>query len=74
MAKFKTNDGVALDYHIYGEGQPIVLIAGYSGNQATWSSQIKALVSAGMQVITYDRRNHGECLKVWYAYFTARKI
>ncbi|AFT82086.1 alpha/beta hydrolase [Leuconostoc carnosum] len=66
MAKFKTNDGVALDYHIYGEGQPIVLIAGYSGNQATWSSQIKALVSAGMQVITYDRRNHGESASVAY--------
>ena len=66
MAKLTTNDHVMLDYHIYGFGQPIILVAGYSGNQATWSGQIDQLVANGLQVITYDRRNHGDSDNVDY--------
>lgn len=66
MAKLTTNDYVMLDYHIYGFGQPIILVAGYSGNQATWSGQIDQLVANGLQVITYDRRNHGDSDNVDY--------
>lgn len=60
MSKFKTNDDVKLDYNVYGEGQPVIMVAGYSGNQATWAPEIDPFVASGLQVITYDRRNHGE--------------
>ncbi len=66
MAYITTNDNVQLAYQVHGVGQPIVLIAGYSGNQATWTAQIPALVAAGYQVITYDRRNHGQSAQVTY--------
>ncbi|MFT9388915.1 MAG: alpha/beta hydrolase [Leuconostoc sp.] len=66
MAYITTNDDVQLAYQIFGAGQPIILIAGYSGNQATWTAQIPALVAAGYQVITYDRRNHGQSDQVTY--------
>lgn len=66
MAKFTTTDDVTIDYNIYGLGQPIILVAGYSGNQATWVAQIDVLVANGLQVITYDRRNHGKSDTVNY--------
>ncbi|MCP9301580.1 MAG: alpha/beta fold hydrolase [Leuconostoc mesenteroides] len=66
MSTFITNDDVKLNYNIYGDGQPIILVAGYSGNQATWAAQIEPLKQAGFQVITYDRRNHGESQTVDY--------
>ncbi|GMA69168.1 alpha/beta hydrolase [Leuconostoc litchii] len=66
MATFMTNDNVRLHYNIYGQGTPIILIAGYSGNQASWTAQISPLQEAGFQVITYDRRNHGESETVNY--------
>lgn len=66
MAYITTNDDVQLAYQSFGAGQPIILIAGYSGNQATWTAQIPALVAAGYQVITYDRRNHGQSDQVTY--------
>lgn len=66
MAYITTNDDVQLAYQSFGAGQPIILIAGYSGNQATWTAQIPALVAAGYQVITYDRRNHGQSAQVTY--------
>ncbi|KAI3473647.1 hypothetical protein Pfo_031657 [Paulownia fortunei] len=67
-----TNDGVRLDYQIFGTGQPIILVEGYSGNQATWVMQVEPLVNAGLQVITYDRRNHGKSDTVDYGMRMAR--
>ena len=47
MVYITTNDNVQLAYHVHGIGQPIILIAGDSGNQATWTAQIPAFVAAG---------------------------
>ena len=57
---FQTNDGVNLNYQVYGTGQPVVLIEGFGGYQAIWQSQIKYLVQMNCQVITYDHRSHGQ--------------
>lgn len=59
--KFQTNDGVLLDYQIFGENnlETIILITGYSGFAYSWKLQVEALVNNGYRVITYDRRNHG---------------
>ncbi|MGO3365020.1 MAG: alpha/beta fold hydrolase [Leuconostoc falkenbergense] len=72
MSTMMTNDGVRLDYQIFGTGQPIILVEGYSGNQATWVMQVEPLVNAGLQVITYDRRNHGKSDTVDYGMRMAR--
>lgn len=66
MAKFTTADDVTIDYNIHGQGQSVILVAGYSGNQATWTAQTDVLVANGLQVITYDRRNHGKSDTVNY--------
>ncbi|EEJ72697.1 alpha/beta fold hydrolase [Lactobacillus ultunensis] len=56
---FKTDDGVKLNYHIYGSGRPIILIAGFGGYQEIWTAQVDYLTHMGYQVITYDHRNMG---------------
>lgn len=68
MAYFLTNDRVHIAYDIVGpyEGQPIVLITGYSASRITWYPQVTTLTKEGYRVITYDRRNHGESDSVSY--------
>lgn len=56
---FITSDGIRLNYQKYGEGDPIVFVHGFSGNQAIWTEQIDYFTNQGFQVITYDQRNHG---------------
>lgn len=53
-------DGVKLDYHCYGQGQPIILLHGFGSIQEVWIGQIHWLVEHGYEVITYDQRNHGD--------------
>lgn len=57
--KFLTNDKVELDYHKYGQGQPVVLVEGFGGYQEIWRLQVDYLTEMNCQVITYDHRNHG---------------
>ncbi|KRN28143.1 alpha beta superfamily hydrolase [Lactobacillus selangorensis] len=57
--QFETSDQIRLDYHVFGKGQPLVLVAGFAGYQQIWARQIPFLVAQGFQVITYDHRNHG---------------
>ncbi|AUI71553.1 alpha/beta hydrolase [Companilactobacillus alimentarius] len=55
-----TDDGIKLNYHDYGTGQPIVLVPGFGGYQEIWSLQVKYLLEMkNYRVITYDHRNHG---------------
>lgn len=56
----KTSDGIKLNYHVYGSGRPIILIAGFGGYQEIWTAQVDYLVKMGYQVITYDHRNMGQ--------------
>ena len=68
MSFFTTNDGVAINYHEYGDksAQALIFINGYSASEITWFLQIDAFVQAGFHVVTYDHRNHGESDKVTY--------
>lgn len=42
MPKLKVND-IAMYYEIYGEGEPIVLISGFSADHTTWSAVVDKL-------------------------------
>ncbi len=73
MNYFVTSDQATLSYFDIGEGQPIVLIAGYGGNAKSWFNQVEALLAyGGFRVIGFDRRNHGASQNVTYGQHIAR--
>ncbi len=55
----KTSDGIDLNFYDFGEGKPVVLIAGYAAPANSWVLQVKPLLEAGFRVICFDRRSHG---------------
>ncbi|WP_130446431.1 alpha/beta fold hydrolase [Kribbella rubisoli] len=56
---------VELHYDVQGSGTPVVLIHGWPLNGRSWEKQIAALVEAGHQAITYDRRGFGYSTPSW---------
>lgn len=58
--KIVMRDGVYLDCHRYGKGQPVVLVHGFGGIQEIWVGQVSWLVDHGYEAIIYDQRNHGD--------------
>ncbi|UQS81926.1 alpha/beta hydrolase [Bombilactobacillus folatiphilus] len=63
MMQLTTNDGVQLSYHVQGNGQPLLFLAGYSGSQLEWQQQVPFFVERGYQVVTMDHRNHGQSFR-----------
>ena len=59
---------VELYYEVQGIGKPVVLIHGWPLSGRAWESQLSALVEAGYQVITYDRRGFGKSSQPWNSY------
>ena len=59
---------VDLYYEIQGAGKPVVLIHGWPLSGRAWEAQTLALVEAGYQVITYDRRGFGKSSQPWEGY------
>jgi non-heme chloroperoxidase len=58
MAFFETSDGVKLFYQQKGEGNPIVLIHGWSSDHTAFDPAFNDLGSK-FKVISYDLRGHG---------------
>jgi pimeloyl-ACP methyl ester carboxylesterase len=56
---------VELYYEVQGTGAPVVLIHGWPLDSRSWEKQITALVEAGYQAITYDRRGFGHSTASW---------
>ncbi|MGP4864756.1 alpha/beta fold hydrolase [Psychrobacter sp. T6-5] len=59
---------VELYYETQGTGKPVVLIHGWPLSGRAWEAQLPALVEAGYQVITYDRRGFGQSSRPWNGY------
>jgi len=59
MATLETRDGATIHYKVIGSGAPVILIHGWPLTGDMWEYQTVALVEAGFQVITYDRRGFG---------------
>jgi non-heme chloroperoxidase len=59
MPTILTSDGVNLHYTDDGEGQAVVLIAGFTASAESWELQRTALLAAGFRVLGFDRRSHG---------------
>lgn len=57
-----TVNGIRLHYRATGQGFPVVLIHGFTGNLRNWSFQIPAL-RQGYRVASLDLRGHGHSQK-----------
>ncbi|WP_201512099.1 alpha/beta fold hydrolase [Psychrobacter alimentarius] len=64
----QNDDPIDLYYEVQGSGKPVVLIHGWPLSGRAWEAQLPALVEAGYQVITYDRRGFGQSSKPWEGY------
>lgn len=59
MPQHTTEDGTRLVYDDLGEGEPVVLVHGWSLDRTCWEHQVPALLAAGRRCLAYDRRGHG---------------
>lgn len=55
----RTADGAKLFYRDWGNGAPVVFLAGWALPSDFWSYQMAPLSEAGFRCIAYDRRGHG---------------
>ncbi len=60
MPMIEARDGTSIHVKVTGSGEPVVLIHGWPLTGDMWEYQTVALVEAGYQVITYDRRGFGQ--------------
>jgi pimeloyl-ACP methyl ester carboxylesterase len=54
-------DGLELAYETYGDGEPVVLLHGFTSVGSTWvhNGWVDALVAAGLRAVTLDFPGHG---------------
>lgn len=69
--QFKTSDGTVLSYIESGQGEPLVMIPGWSQTAAMFKNQIETF-SQKYRVIAVDMRGHGESGKPPHGYRVAR--
>lgn len=62
MSEFTTSDGVRLYYEEAGEGQPLILIGGWTMSTEWWRRQMPAF-SREMRTIAVDMRSYGRSEK-----------
>ena len=55
----KTEDGVSIAYSVTGEGPPLVLVHGYTGDVSEWENQIEEF-AGDFRVLVLDNRGHGQ--------------
>ena len=67
----KLDDGAALSALKAGEGQPLIMIPGWSQTSAEWEGTVESL-SAIRSVLALDMRGHGESEKPEYGYRVSR--
>ncbi len=58
MDKAQVN-GIQLHYRQFGEGPPVVMVHGITGNLAIWHMEIVPGLMSDYRVTTYDLRGHG---------------
>ena len=59
MPKVVLKNGLRLHYQQTGEGPPLVLIHGLTGNLAVWHLKIVPLLCDSFRIVSYDLRGHG---------------
>lgn len=64
----RTLDGTDLFYRDWGEGKPLLFLAGWTLNSQMWGYQMEPLARQGFRCIAYDRRAHGRSDDPGYGY------
>jgi pimeloyl-ACP methyl ester carboxylesterase len=59
MASVEAADGTRIDYHVTGDGRPLLLVHGITESSRTWEPLVEPLVGAGYRVLAMDLRGHG---------------
>jgi pimeloyl-ACP methyl ester carboxylesterase len=52
-------NGININYSVEGQGEPLVMIMGFGGDQSAWKRQVSAF-KKHYQVITFDNRGTGK--------------
>ncbi len=59
MASIEAN-GINIEYEVHGEGEPLLLVHGLSGQLVDWPEEfVTGLVASGFKVIRFDNRDAG---------------
>ena len=58
-AAIVARDGTRLYFRDWGEGRPLVFLAGWGLGSESWAYQAAALSEEGLRCVSYDRRGHG---------------
>ncbi|MET3665337.1 alpha/beta hydrolase [Caulobacter sp. 1776] len=58
-ASIVARDGTRLYHRDWGEGRPVVFLAGWGLPSECWAYQAAALSEEGLRCVSYDRRGHG---------------
>jgi pimeloyl-ACP methyl ester carboxylesterase len=70
MPKLKTDDA-SLYYEIYGEGKPLLLIAGLGSDSSSWAGVVK-IFSRRFQTVVFDNRGTGRSSSMRKSYTIRR--
>lgn len=64
MPKAPSN-GIEIDYEVIGEGEPLVLVMGFSAQRILWPDELVRLLNgAGFKVVRFDNRDVGGSTKL----------
>lgn len=67
-AAIVARDGTRLFFRDWGEGRPVVFLAGWGLPSECWAYQAAELSEQGLRCIAYDRRGHGRSDAPWKGY------
>ncbi|AOP47543.1 alpha/beta fold hydrolase [Streptomyces lydicus] len=59
MPYFEGSDGTSLFYTDWGQGKPVVFVAGAWLSSSAWELQMLPLSEQGLRCVAYDKRGHG---------------
>jgi pimeloyl-ACP methyl ester carboxylesterase len=60
MARIAASDGIELYAEAHGQGVPLILSCAFCTTHENWRPQVEPLVDAGVRVVLWDYRGHGE--------------
>ncbi|MFF1380603.1 alpha/beta fold hydrolase [Streptomyces sp. NPDC058308] len=68
MPYFEGPDGTSLFYTDWGQGKPVVFVAGAWLSSSSWEFQMLPLTDKGLRCVAFDRRGHGRSDWVGHGY------
>ena len=48
---FLTNDGIKINYHVKGNGKPLIFVTGFGGHQEIWKLQVDYFLNLAIRLL-----------------------